>query len=154
LEWWKYGIFLRQELAPEIAKNVPWSSSDLVGYTLAHVHANGDRLWECGYKTVTERRAGIREWREHGKVHRSDGPAVESRQLSEWWVNGVPHRVGGPAVEVYVRCEVTRADGSVDVLDEGHTEWWYEGYLHCEHEPAIFRPHGHCEWWMHGIMLE
>ena len=53
-----------------------------------------------------------REWCINGKLHREDGPAVESNGgYRAWYINGKRHREDGPAVE--------RADGS--------REWWLDG---------------------------
>lgn len=41
------------------------------------------------------------KWFEHGKLHRSDGPAVVDEELDrkEYWQNNKRHRLNGPAVE-------------------------------------------------------
>jgi hypothetical protein len=53
---------------------------------------------------------GTRVWRENGKLHRLDGPAViYPNGIEMWYKNGKLHRLDGPAVE--------SADGS---------RWWYE----------------------------
>ena len=37
-----------------------------------------------------------------GKLHRSDGPAVECINGSKsWYENGVLHRINGPAIQLY-----------------------------------------------------
>lgn len=41
------------------------------------------------------------EWYVTGKLHRTDGPAVEYKDIGkEWWVDGKLHRTDGPAVEL------------------------------------------------------
>ena len=52
---------------------------------------------------------GTKEWRLNGKLHRTDGPAVEFPDGSKLWkLNGKLHRTDGPAFE--------GADG---------TKYWY-----------------------------
>ena len=45
--------------------------------------------------------SGYKEWRtDDGKLHRTDGPAIELEDgTKEWLVHGVTHREDGPAVE-------------------------------------------------------
>ena len=43
---------------------------------------------------------GDKRWLLHGKLHREDGPAVESSTgTKEWWLHGKRHREDGPAIE-------------------------------------------------------
>ena len=43
---------------------------------------------------------GTREWRQDGRLHRTDGPAVEYPAGGRaWYQHGKLHREGGPAVE-------------------------------------------------------
>ena len=43
---------------------------------------------------------GYEEWWLNGKLHREDGPAIESAGGSKfWYLNGERHREDGPAVE-------------------------------------------------------
>ena len=43
---------------------------------------------------------GYKQWWLNGKLHREDGPAVESANgTKEWYLNGKRHREDGPAVE-------------------------------------------------------
>jgi hypothetical protein len=52
---------------------------------------------------------GIKRWKLNGRLHREDGPAVESiNGNKEWYCHGQLHRVDGPAIEWY--------DGD---------KWWY-----------------------------
>ena len=40
------------------------------------------------------------EYWENGKLHRTDGPAIEyANGKKEWYVNSLLHRINGPAVE-------------------------------------------------------
>ena len=80
------------------------------------------------------------EWTLNGKLHRTDGPAVEYANGDKfWYLNGKLHRTDGPAVEYY--------DGSVDwflndeevtiadVLDDKETFTWALQ----DHHPAFQR---------------
>jgi hypothetical protein len=61
--------------------------------------------------TLTASPDGYREWRVRGRLHRTDGPAVERADGSrEWRVNGRLHRTDGPAFE-----------------DGCYREWWIKG---------------------------
>lgn len=55
-------------------------------------------------------------WHVNGKLHRTDGPAVEwSNGDKFWYQNGNHHREDGPAVE----------------KANGHKEWWLHGVRVC-----------------------
>lgn len=59
----------------------------------------------------------------HGKFHKTDAPAVISRNGSaEWFLHGALHRVDGPAKHV-----------------EGEPQWWYKGVqrTHQNHTKAV-----------------
>jgi len=44
--------------------------------------------------------SGTKEWRLNGKLHRSNGPAIERPDgTKEWWLHEKRHRTDGPAVE-------------------------------------------------------
>ena len=60
---------------------------------------------------------GYKEWYLNGKLHREDGPAVESPNgYKEWYLNGKLHREDGPAVEY------SNGDKSWFINGEKHTE--------------------------------
>lgn len=46
---------------------------------------------------------GTKEWYLNGKLHRSDGPAIECSMIGngrkEWYLYGDLHRMNGPAIE-------------------------------------------------------
>ena len=43
---------------------------------------------------------GDKYWYKNDKLHRENGPAVESPNGDKaWWINGKCHRVNGPALE-------------------------------------------------------
>jgi hypothetical protein len=55
---------------------------------------------------------GHKEWYLNGELHRTDGPAAESRNGDKYWyLNGQPHRLDGPAV----------------LSHSGYKEWWLDG---------------------------
>jgi len=63
---------------------------------------------------VTE--LGDKVWLLNGKLHRTDGPAVEKPNgQKEWFINGRRHRADGPAIE--------HPNGGV----EWHFKWWLYG---------------------------
>jgi hypothetical protein len=79
---------------------------------------------------------GNRYWYLNGKLHREDGPAVETYDGSRyWWLNGKQHREDGPAIEY-----------------AGGTRCWYlNGKRHREDGPAIEYANGNREWWLNGV---
>jgi len=87
---------------------------------------------------VTVSENGTKRWYLNGKLHREDGPAVESANGDKsWYLNGKCHREDGPAVEC--------ADG---------TKYWYRnGKLHREGGPAIECANGDKWWYINGKEL-
>jgi hypothetical protein len=62
---------------------------------------------------------GRTEWRQNGKVHRINGPAVEYLSGDKlWYQNGQLHRTDGPAIECL----------------DGHKKWWIKGKEYTEEE--------------------
>jgi hypothetical protein len=79
---------------------------------------------------------GTREWYLNGKLHREDGPAVESYEGNRfWYLNGDLHREDGPAIEY--------ADGS--------REWYLHDKLHREDGPAMEYIDGTRWWFLNGV---
>ncbi len=88
---------------------------------------------------VEEWYAGNREgraWRVRGKLHRLDGPAVESLDVygvlrkQEWYHDGKLHRLDGPAVVEWgpdggLRCQKWMQNGKLHRLDEPAVDEWY-----------------------------
>ena len=70
---------------------------------------------------------GAKSWYLDGKLHRTDGPAVEySSGAKSWYLNGELHRTDGPAIEW--------SDGS---------KWWYlydKKLTEEEHRKATSKP--------------
>ena len=49
---------------------------------------------------VTTTLGGHKHWYQNGKLHRTDGPAVELADGEKYWYqNGERHRTDGPAIE-------------------------------------------------------
>ena len=70
-----------------------------------------------------------------GKLHRTDGPAIEYANGDKYWyINGQRHRDNGPAVE----------------YANGDKSWWINGKYHRENGPAIEFANGDKEWWVNG----
>ena len=78
---------------------------------------------------------GTKVWFLNGKLHRTDGPAIEYADGGkEWWLDGRLHRVDSPAIE----------------CPDGSKAWWLNGELHRTDGPAIEYPDGSKEWWLHS----
>jgi hypothetical protein len=77
-------------------------------------------------------------WCQHGKLHRTDGPAIEDADGGRMWCqHGKLHRTDGPAVE--------DADGN--------REWRLNGDLHRTDGPAVIFRNGRKQWWLEGVKL-
>ena len=71
------------------------------------IDENGDKFWRNKegklHRTdgpAVEHRNGTKEWYKMGKLHRIDGPAIEYPNGDKFWYqNGKRHRIDGPAVE-------------------------------------------------------
>ena len=71
------------------------------------------------YHVKVDQNGTRRYYNSAGRLHRTDGPAVEhANGTKEWWINGQLHRIDGPAVEY--------ADGG--------KEWWINGTEYTETE--------------------
>ena len=85
------------------------------------VHDNGDKEWYLG-----------------GKLHRTDGPAMERSDGDKWWyLDGKCHRTDGPAYE--------GADGT--------KRWYLDGKCHRTDGPAIEDNHGSKFWYLNDKQL-
>ena len=82
--------------------------------------------------------SGTKSWYLEGKLHRTDGPAVEwADGTKEWYLEGKLHRTDGPAFEY--------ANGS--------KEWFFEGKLNRTDGPAIEWANGSKQWYLEGKQL-
>lgn len=116
-------------------------------------HEKGDLLNsyeyvnELGIKTTLpalEYETG-KYWYINGKLHRTDGPAIEySDGSKEWYINGEQHRTDGPAVECpngyrtwYINGIRHRTDGPAIKYSDGRNEWYINGKNYTEEEYKI-----------------
>ena len=78
-----------------------------------------------------------RHYNSAGKLHRTEGPAVErANGYKAWYQNGLRHRTDGPAV----------------VFSDGGKEWYQNGLYHRTDGPAVEYTDGQ-EWWINGEEL-
>ena len=85
---------------------------------------------------MTVNRAGDKIWHLNGKLHRTDGPAIESSDgTKRWYINNQRHRTDGPAVEYTF----------------GSKEWWINNRRHRTDGPAVENANGSKQWWLNGI---
>jgi len=69
-------------------------------YTLDNQFIKETFLRPNNFTGIVEYTTGGRYWFTDGKLHRTDGPAVESpSKFKEWYFEGKIHRVDGPAIE-------------------------------------------------------
>ena len=88
--------------------------------------------------TVKVNDNGNKHWFQNNKLHRVDGPAIESADGNkEWFLNDKRHRVDGPAIE----------------LVDGTKRWFLNDKLHRTDGPAVEWAHGIKEWWLDGNKL-
>ena len=74
--------------------------------------------------------------RVNGKLHCTDGPAVErTNGHREWWVEGKRHRTDGPAIE----------------FKHGSKHWYVDGKRHRTDGPAIERIDSDKVWYVNGV---
>ena len=112
---------------------------------------------------------GTKEWRlNNGKLHRLDGPAIESTYgTKEWWRDGKRHRLDGPAIEYGSGAKLPiekggfqyawwrdgkrhRLDGPAIEWTDGTKEWWQNGKLHRLDGPAVIHADGRMAWFING----
>lgn len=126
-EWWIEGVKMSEDEFVEFKKT----------HSVMHIKANGDR-----------------EWRQDGKLHRTDGPAVVGKLF---------HRTDGPAIEHhhdgikvwYVDGKLHRIDGPAVDREDGEKWWYVNGKLHRTDGPAIEFSDGSKSWYIDGkYMLE
>ena len=77
---------------------------------------------------------GTKSWHQDGKLHRTDGPAIEAADgTKEWWNDGLWHRTDGPAIE----------------YPDGDESWYVDGERHREDGPAVNHASSK-EWYLNG----
>lgn len=92
------------------------------------------------------------EYYYNGKLHRTDGPAVErfDGKRKEWYLNGKLHREDGPAIVGFIH-DIWYFDGVRVIYNEKLNENNYiNNYFHREDGPAITYKNGYKEYWQHG----
>ena len=90
------------------------------------------------YKVTVDVFNTIRWYNEQGKLHREDGPAVESANGTKvWYRNDRRHREDGPAVE----------------CANGDKFWYRNGQRHREDGPAIEYADGRKYWYINDKEL-
>jgi len=83
--------------------------------------------------TVKVSDKGTKSWYLDGKLHCTDGPAIEGAYgTKEWYLDGKLHRIDGPAIE-----------GAY-----GTKEWYLDGKLHRVDGPAIECADGTKLWYL------
>lgn len=79
-----------------------------------------------------------KSWHLDGKLHRTDGPAIEwATGTKEWRLNGKLHRTVGPAVE----------------WANGDKAWCLNGKYHRADGPAVEYTNGNKMWFLNGKKL-
>ena len=83
---------------------------------------------------------GTVRWKnKSGRLHRTNGPAVEGRDgHREWWVHGLQHRDDGPAI----------------IYSGGDQIWYNRGQYHRVDGPAIDFANGHKVWYRFGRKID
>jgi len=82
---------------------------------------------------------GGKVWRTPaGKIHRTDGPAVEDAYGDKkWYWNNLLHRTDGPAKE----------------CADGNKSWWVNGELHRTDGPAVVFLKGVQKWYLRDVLF-
>lgn len=85
------------------------------------------------------------EWRQDGKLHRHNGPAIERPNgEKEYYQKGLLHRDNGPVIqrengytEYRQHGELHRLEGPAKIHASGSVEYYCRGNLHCLCGPAV-----------------
>ena len=86
--------------------------------------------------TCTTTNNGTKKWFFNGKLHRNNGPALESHSGTKYWyINGKLHRDDGPAVEFL----------------NGDKLWYRNNQLHRNDGPAYECANGHARWYINHV---
>jgi hypothetical protein len=94
----------------------------------------------------------------NGKLHRTDGPAIEWSDGSKaWYIDGKRHRTNGPAYKGvdgtkvwWVDDKRHRTDGPAVEWSDGSKSWWIDGKPHRTDGPAIEGADGIKLWYVDG----
>lgn len=101
------------------------------------------------------------EYRLNGKLHRTDGPAVEDTNgYRAWYQHGQRHRTDGPAIDWsngyrawFQRDKPHRTNGPAFEYTNGNRSYWQHGRVHRTDGPAIEFANGDGFWYQHGKPL-
>ena len=85
-------------------------------------------------QTCCVKYSNCKAWYKEGKLHREDGPAVESNGNKFWYKEGKCHREDGPALE----------------YTNGNKYWYKEGKLHRLDGPAEEYANGEIQYWLNN----
>jgi hypothetical protein len=110
---------------------------------------------------VVIRKNGSKEWYRNGRLHRSDGPAIERHNGDKkWYKNGQLHRSDGPAIERhngdkewYKNGQLHRSNGPAIERHNGDKEWYKKGRKHRRNGPAIEKNNGQKEWYINDNLI-
>jgi hypothetical protein len=139
-EWWKDGERHRDNGEPAVLK---WREEYRYhGRRETNINQVIVKEWWVHNQLVKRESCSNNkiEYFNRGKLHREDGPAVESPTRTEWWKDGQKHREGDlPAIEVSAT---------------GYQEWWKNNKRHRDGDlPAVVGQDGtHQEYWKDGRM--
>ena len=100
--WYLNGVFHRED-GPAIEYPDGAKSWYINGVDLTEVEFNNRNKVELTLEDIAEKfnDNGDIRWFLNGKLHRTDGPAVEySDGTKSWFINGKLHREDGPAIEL------------------------------------------------------
>jgi 2'-5' RNA ligase len=131
----------REPVAPTSSLKLAWEVEDSTPET----DSNGDTFW----------------YNSKGKLHRTDGPAIEWADGSkEWYVNDKLHRTDGPAIERangdkewWVNDKLHRTDGPAIEWADGDKAWYVNDKLHRTDGPAVELADGSKAWYVNGREL-
>ena len=174
-ERWFHNDKLHREDGPAV-ENAKWLKSIRT--------PNGDKRWFLNGKGLSESKwkqqvkksdcsgnpsftytveisdTGDKRWYLNGKLHREDGPAIETTNGKHWYINNILHREDGPASEMangdkywYLNGKLHRGDGPASEYVSGTKEWYLNGKLHRENGPAIEYADGDKYWVLNGKQL-
>ena len=167
-EWWFNGI----EITTENFEHFRFKCPDLVEQYLLYLVTKPVKPFELLKAVVSQETDSVHPvratdkygnaiYRLNGKIHRTDGPAVElANGTKYWYCDNILHRVDGPAIEGcdgtkewFVNGGEHRIDGPALEHANGTKHWYCNNELHRTDGPAIERPNGHKEWWVRNEQI-
>lgn len=103
IDWFLFDWSVTPTLTWKI-DDIEYSFSDIEEY-IWFLQTHRSEVWVVETKAeaqpeMKEYPDGTRQWWLNGKLHRTDGPAIEwADGTRQWWLNGELHRTDGPAIE-------------------------------------------------------